>query len=619
MGMLLFLKWQLNSSNPEKRIAAIKELASSGDPHAATIIAQTLVRAIDLANAASKRPSGSKQDSVKDIIDHANVQRAAAVALGELRDPCAVDNLLRALNEGSEAYVRFEVANALGRIKDKRAVVPLLTMLSQGQYNWRLLAGAAAALGEIGDASAVGPLQSSLRRAQERRNDLLLRERDASWSPAARQTWELDLAEVSAALKEIPQALQKLLKASPQQSARGNTGFSAVKSTESRTATPDRSAAIAETLRERSTPEIGVSPPGAWAFLPNAETVVFQDAQRLTTFDLDTCVKRVAIEAFEAQDASGRRRAWDGIAVSGDAKLLVAWDIEHWAANIQLWDLVSGSALSSTRIEKAKLIDVIFVPGSNAVVALREGDKSKTPAEAARASVFSVPSLTLENTLLGSYHRPCYNGQGMAVSPDGKLLALGDHVFDVQTGSLTGTLKYPRRSISGIQTEAAQVAFAANGSMIITGEEDGTARLWDVNTQRLVSTFENSVGASDGVAVALSPDGSMVATASGQNEIKLWDATSSRQIRMFKYQGGVRGVVFSPDGRAIATKWGSRCGAAWEVKTGRMIAHYQFDRGANCMIAFSPDSRLMAVTNNKHSGSPVLVTFEHLARLLTPR
>jgi len=238
--MSLLLKWKLNSSNPDKRIAAVNELASSGDPEAATLIAEALIRAIDLAKAASKRPANSKRDSVKDIVDNANVQRAAAAALGGLRDPSAVETLLRALNEGSEAYVRFEVTKALGRIKDKRAVAPLLTMLAQRQYSWGLLAGAAAALGELGDAAAVGPLQSLLSRAQARYKDLREREQDASYSPASRQMWQQDLADVSATLKEIPQALQKLAKTSPPQSVPRNAGMASARSapSESPTATP---------------------------------------------------------------------------------------------------------------------------------------------------------------------------------------------------------------------------------------------------------------------------------------------------------------------------------------------------------------------------------------------
>jgi HEAT repeat protein len=209
--MSLLLKWKLNSSNPDKRIAAIRELASSPDPQAATLIAQTLVRAIDLAKAVSKRPPSKKGNS---LMDNVNVQHAAALALGELRDPCAVDALLRTLNDGSEQHVKYEAATALGRIKDKRAVVPLLEAIStRWKYSWGLLTGATAALGEIGDPAAVGPLQSLLKRAQEHYNDLRTRLDPAyNPNPTSRQLVERDLQEVSAALKVIPLVLQKLVK-----------------------------------------------------------------------------------------------------------------------------------------------------------------------------------------------------------------------------------------------------------------------------------------------------------------------------------------------------------------------------------------------------------------------
>jgi PBS lyase HEAT-like repeat len=48
----------------------------------------------------------------KDIIDNMNVQHAAVVALGELRDPCAVDALLQTMHGGSEQYVCSETSGA---------------------------------------------------------------------------------------------------------------------------------------------------------------------------------------------------------------------------------------------------------------------------------------------------------------------------------------------------------------------------------------------------------------------------------------------------------------------------------------------------------------------------
>ena len=103
-----------DANETEFRKKAAKELGKSGD-----------VRAVDsLINSLNDRPN-----VVQDII----------VALGEIRDPKAVNPLINILerldkrpNIHSQADVnRATAAEALGRIADKRAIVPLVAALKQ--------------------------------------------------------------------------------------------------------------------------------------------------------------------------------------------------------------------------------------------------------------------------------------------------------------------------------------------------------------------------------------------------------------------------------------------------------------------------------------------------------
>jgi HEAT repeat protein len=120
----------------------------------------------------------------------AKVREAAAWALGDVRDPRAVEPLVAALKDSdygvghaaakalvkigalaveplvgalkeTQSLVRSSAAEALGQIGDPRAVEPLIAALSDssGFFVRRL---AARALGEIGDPRAVAPLIASL-------------------------------------------------------------------------------------------------------------------------------------------------------------------------------------------------------------------------------------------------------------------------------------------------------------------------------------------------------------------------------------------------------------------------------------------------------------------------
>jgi hypothetical protein len=88
------------------------------------------------------------------------VRSEAALELGNIKDPRAVDSLIATL-EDPEFFVRTAAVEALGKIKDPRAVDPLIASLKDPDAN--VQGGAAEALGNIKDPRAVGPLLTELK------------------------------------------------------------------------------------------------------------------------------------------------------------------------------------------------------------------------------------------------------------------------------------------------------------------------------------------------------------------------------------------------------------------------------------------------------------------------
>jgi WD40 repeat protein len=166
------------------------------------------------------------------------------------------------------------------------------------------------------------------------------------------------------------------------------------------------------------------------------------------------------------------------------------------------------------------------------------------------------------------------------------------------------------------------VAFSPDGKTVLTGSQDGTARLWDPDTgNALGQPFKH-----DGpvVAVAFSPDGEKALTGSWDKTAKLWDVVSKGDapvphkappngdqaprdeadpdpIKVLPHEGRVESVAFSPDGNLIATGstgWDGRKGGA------RLWAVVGFRRVELCpplphqktvkIVVFSPDGRTLA-------------------------
>ena len=73
----------------------------------------------------------------------------------------------------------------------------------------------------------------------------------------------------------------------------------------------------------------------------------------------------------------------------------------------------------------------------------------------------------------------------------------------------------------------AAVAFSPEGTRVLTGSNDNTARLWEAATGKVVATLAGHAGAVR--AVAFSPDGARVLTGSEDNTAQLWTVFKSAQ------------------------------------------------------------------------------------------
>jgi WD40 repeat protein len=180
----------------------------------------------------------------------------------------------------------------------------------------------------------------------------------------------------------------------------------------------------------------------------------------------------------------------------------------------------------------------------------------------------------------------------VAFSQDGSRLATtGDEgtlkVWDPSTGKLLASLSGPE--------EASGPSFSADGSLVSAAwGGDGRVLVLDLATDRVVST----ISLEEAIDTALSPDGRRVAVARGGNEVDkvgaVFDVSTGEEA--FPLAGPnfcdcpeSPGVSWSPDGQLVA---GSSEGTArmWDAETGALRHTLRGHTGSVFGVAWSPDS-----------------------------
>lgn len=182
----------------------------------------------------------------------------------------------------------------------------------------------------------------------------------------------------------------------------------------------------------------------------------------------------------------------------------------------------------------------------------------------------------------------------LAFSPRGSLLVSGDangtlRLWDVESGRITSSLEGHEDSITS-------VSFAADSKTLFSSSHEGVINAWNSKQPPQSALATIGVAAGKVLATAVSPKTSRVAVGGRGGFVRILDLTTGRQVLELEdgHPATVDCLEFAHDGSLIATgSWRSDEVIVWRVGDGSRHQSFKADGNIRA-ITFSPDGKRIA-------------------------
>lgn len=181
-----------------------------------------------------------------------------------------------------------------------------------------------------------------------------------------------------------------------------------------------------------------------------------------------------------------------------------------------------------------------------------------------------------------------------AFSPDGHRLVTTSadgtaRVWDVESERLVTEIKGPKEGLGGAR-------FSPDSHRIVVACWDSVARVWEAESGRLIAELKGHT--KELISVEFSPEGDRIITAGLDGTTRVWAAADGQLVVELKGDGSiVWRASFSPDGRRIVTANTDATARVWDSRSGRLLNELRGHRSFVADAAYSPDGRLIATAS----------------------
>ena len=208
------------------------------------------------------------------------------------------------------------------------------------------------------------------------------------------------------------------------------------------------------------------------------------------------------------------------------------------------------------------------------------------------------PRWSTEYLYAGRFFSPSYC---VTISPDGRWVADSIGVHDSTDGRLVVDFvgDYTGGQIYGAD-------FSTDSRRFVYVTPYGEIFLWDLEKRELLDRIDRSSGLQL-ISVSLSPDDKSLVTGEDEGVVRLWEVNPLRQVAVIgRHVARIKSVAFSPGGKEVASAGDDQTIALWNVARRSLISRVGAHTAPVLSIAFSPNGKRL--TSGEHDGSVHIYT-----------